>query len=402
MIPVFSGRWDELYLFAQCIDLVKRGEPQVILIEGEAGIGKTALLKALAAAIQQRDERAARVFTLVAPDEGRYDPILEAVLAVTAKRVYDRVGGKREAKDLLFEWIGAIPGVGDFAAAVGATMDAVHRRWRQANAPGAPVDEDIEALLLTARRPLTLLFDDLHRADPEAIARLEVLIRASVRGTRLLLVGMYCPAAPRAVPPAIRKLIDTLPAGSVRHRKLRALTAKEMNLWLDKQFPRAARSAAFLDWLSDSTGGHPATIERTLAHLLDQSLIRFVNSHWEIDPDPERLNVPQASDPVVDLGGITPEITEIVLAASVLGEDFDGSTLAQLLDQDELYVEDQLALAVHHGLVEITGETTLPDGEIATLYRFATPYLRSTLYHSLAADHRTTLEQRKRGETAAA
>ncbi|MDQ4044767.1 MAG: AAA family ATPase [Chloroflexota bacterium] len=392
----FSGRWDELYLFAECVNLARRGQPQVILIEGETGIGKTALLRAFEAANQQRDERAARVFTVAAPEESRYDPVLQAVLAVTAKRIYDRVGGKREAKDLFFEWIGAIPGVGDLAAAIGATADAVHRRRRKANAAGVPLDEDVEALMLAARRPLTLLLDDLHLAEPPAIARLEALIRASVGGTRLLLVGTYRPAGPMAAEPSIRKLIDVLPAGSVRHRKLRALTVKEMTLWVDKQFPRAAKKEAFLDWLSASTGGHPATVERTLAHLLDQSLIRFVNGHWEIHPDPDWLEVQQASDSTVDLSGIKPEIAEVVRTASVLGEEFDGSSLAALLEQDELYVEDQLALGVHHGLVGIIGEVTLPDGEISTLYRFATPYLRSSLYRSLVPERRAELERRQR------
>ncbi len=392
---VFSGRWDELYLFAQCWNQARRGQPQIILIEGEPGLGKTALLGAFAAAHERQHERHLRVFTLQPPTAGSYDPVREATLAITAKRLYERVGGRRGAKGLLFEWISAIPGWGNFAAAVTASVDAVRRRRVRAAAGGGELEEDVEALLLSAQRSLTLLFDDLHLADAAAIARLEGLIRAAGKGTRLLLVGVYRPAARGSVDPPIRKLIQALPAGKVHHRKLRALTAKEVNLWLNKQFPMAVKSPDFLEWLLDSTGGHPATLETTLAHLLDRSVIRFVGGHWEIEADRERHEVAQTSEAVVDLSGIRPEVADVVRSASVIGEEFDGSSLARLLDQDELYVEDQLALGVHHDLLVVVGETTLSDGEIATLYRFATPYLRAALYNGLPSERRSHLEQQR-------
>ncbi len=387
---VFAGCRAELYLLAQCLHQARRGEPQVVLIEGEPGIGKTALLRAFAATREPRDERL-RLLFLQPPGVAEYDPVPQAALGLTAKRLYDRVGGRREAKDLLLEWMGVIPGWGDLVAAVSATADALRRRRGE----GRVEDEDVEALLAAARRPLVLLFDDLHQAEREAIARLEVLIRALGKRRRLLLVGVYRPAVRGAEDPPIRQLVAALPPGSVRHRKLRALIPKEINLWLDKQFPRAVRDAAFLDWLLEATGGHPATIERTLAHLLARSAIRFVDRHWEVEADRSLLERPQTESISVDLSGIRPEVAAIVQSASVLGEEFDGSALAQLLDQDELYVEDQLALAVHHGLLQIIGEATLPDGDIATLYRFTTPYLRSALYHTLSAERRAALEQQR-------
>ncbi|CAN5743107.1 hypothetical protein BH23GEM7_BH23GEM7_24960 [soil metagenome] len=398
LLPAFSGRWDELYLFSQCRDDARRGQPQLILIEGEPGIGKTALLGAFAAAYSQH-ERRPRTYTVRPPEAGRYDPIHEAVAAMTGKRFYEKVGGRSEAKDLAFEWIGALPGPGDLLAAIGATADALRRRQLRKTTQGIVIDEDIEALLVAARRPLVLFLDDLHLMDEAALPRFEALIRAAGRRTRLLLVGVFRPAPRGSHDPPIRRLIQALPAESIHLRKLRALTPKEMALWLDKQFPRAVKPASFLDWIYESSGGHPATIAATLTQLLERSVIRFVGGHWEIQADPEHHAIAEAES-TVDLGGIDDVIAEVVRGGSVLGDEFDGASLARLLERDELYIEDQLALAVHQRLLQVLGEIDLPDGDISTLYRFTTPYLRASLYRSLPGEQRAELEQRRSATSA--
>jgi predicted ATPase len=396
---VFAGRWDDMNVLAACLNEAAGGEPRTVLIEGDAGIGKSALLAAFREKQEPVRERA-RFLLLCPPAEGAYDPVEQAVLAATHKRVLDRLGGKRSALDVLLEWIGAIPVVGNLVAAILATAEAVRRRRRSA-VPRLTMDEDIEALLSLARRQtLVLLLDDLQRAERGAVARVENLVRFAGPGTRLLVVGAYCSTTAGSAEPPIRQLARSLPASRAVHRRLRGLTPKELASWLDKRFPFGARTPAFEGWLYEYTGGHPATVESTLARLLERGLIRFHDRHWEIEGDPDLLDLPAAAGSPGDLGDLPAAAAETIRAASVLGEGFDSVRLSRLLEEDELAVEDRLAVGVHYGLLVAIGEGETEDGEVTTLYRFGTPQLRAALYRALPAERRESLERRQEVDAA--
>jgi hypothetical protein len=97
------------------------------------------------------------------------------------------------------------------------------------------------------------------------------------------------------------------------------------------------------------------------------------------------------------LGELEPVVAgarELLEAAAILGAEFDGGSLARLTRQDELEVEDRLSIAVRHGAIALAGTRTLEDGDITSVYRFATPALRASIIASMPAERRTALEQR--------
>ena len=58
--------------------------------------------------------------------------------------------------------------------------------------------------------------------------------------------------------------------------------------------------------------------------------------------------------------------------ASIEGEVFTSTVLAVLLEADELDLEERLdVIAKLHRLIHAEGEEELPDGSVATIYRFA-------------------------------
>jgi predicted ATPase len=402
--PSFAGRVEELQFLFQTLGKAAQGEPRAVFLMGAAGIGKSALLQTFGVRASFR-QKSSYVFYIRPPESGRYAPLAQAALEATRKQLYDRVGGRRKAMDsareLLPEWVSAVPGIGELVAAIVATVQSIRRRrQRRLSTPGIALTDDAEALLaMAARRPLVLLLDDLQDADAPAVAELERLIRAAANGSRLMVVAAYCPTPPGVPDPPIHRLVRALPAGTMHHSKLDELTAHELQVWLKKRFPHVEVPADFLRWLYDDTGGHPATVESTLERLLNRSVIRFINRHWEIeeqvdkalglDPGDTKLRVP-----TIDLSAVRPAVVDVLRAASSLGDEFDGATLALLLERDELYVEDHLSLAAQHKLVEMTGELALPDGEIATLFRFTSSHVRSVLARDLTLEDRARFAQR--------
>lgn len=405
--PGFAGRSAELQLLSQCLGRAAAGDPQFVLLEGAAGIGKTALLAAFGRRAAQR-ERASWIFHLQPMDDGPYAPVVQAARAATNKQLYDRLGGRRRALEsaraLLPDWLGAVPVWGNLVAALLVTAQAFdRRRRRQATRTPTPADNDVEALLAVAvRHPLVLLLDELHAADVAATAQLERLVRASRPGTRLLLVGAYRPTPPGVPDPPVHRLIAALPAGLVRSLRLRELAPPELALWLRKCFPHLAIPEAFLPWLFAQTGGHAAATESLIARLLERSIIRFVDRRWEIREGFEAYDAlaereaPETGAP--ELGAIGPAVAEVLRAASLLADEFDGAALAALCGRDELYVEDQLALAAHHALIEVLGEATNAAGELVTRFRFRSPHLRAVLARSLAPGERRRLDERRAAE----
>ena len=85
--------------------------------------------------------------------------------------------------------------------------------------------------------------------------------------------------------------------------------------------------------------------------------------------------------------------------ASIEGEVFTSTVLAALLEADELDLEERLdVLAKVHRLVHAEGDEELPDGSVATIYRFTHALYQNFLYGQLLSKRRVLLHRRA-GET---
>jgi predicted ATPase len=380
-VPVFAGRSEELQLLSRYLHLSEAGEPQIVIFDGQSGVGKSSLLQQFSrrAVVRERPEW---VISVAAPPEGSYDAVEQAAREANLRhRLVSGRGGLAAARELLPSWIAAVPGVGNLIAAIVATAHATRaRRLRRSSQDTPPLGDACHSLLTeAARHPLVLLLDDLHLASPAAIGQLEQLIRGCDRGVHLLLVGAF-EATPVGIPdPPIGALLSRLPPGRVHHRTLRELSGDELEILTGRRFPGALLPDSFGHHLIERTGGHPRAVEEHLERLVTSGAILFVDGRWEIAPWGEE-EVPW--DGVLtgaDLTTIPPSTRETLRAASMVGDEFDGSTVARLMGRDELYVEDQLATALHLGLITATGEIADEEDEISTVYRFNSSHLRASL-----------------------
>jgi hypothetical protein len=387
--PAFVGRDAELALLTDALAAARDGTPRVIFLEGAAGIGKSALLQHFATTVRGRKTRVAHVEASAA---GAYDPVHEAALAATGKRIFERFGGKRRAvesgRSLVSGWIGVIPGVGNILSAIASTADVLERRRRKRDRLQLIGDEDIAELVSVARRrPLLLLLDDGHLATPQGVSRLESLVRFSEPpGTRLLLVVAYRPNALGSKESPIQQLLRIRLKDRVEQRTLGALTREEVLEW--RRVVGLADDPAALAALLTRGGGH--------AGLTRQLLEETVSGHQPLAAaSGEEATAPSVEAAVTALPqieGLPALAAEAVRLASAIGEEFDSSRLAQLAGIDELMIEDRLAMAVHLRLLTVTGEVTLPDGDIATRYRFREPHVRAAFFNSLAPAQRKIAE----------
>lgn len=397
--PQFRGRVRELALLSEHLRRAVAGAQQLVLIEGDPGVGKSALLRAFARAGEGAAHRA-RYFYLSAPEAGDYLPVEHAALAIR-RRAYKRFGRDRQATELAaslaVDWVSAVPVWGNLFGAVGATLRALRRRRRPPGTTSHPLADEHTAALIRAakRRPLVLLLDDLHRADEEAVSRLETLITVADEGERIMIVGAYRPPAPGLRAPPIHALRKRLPEQDeiYTYHRLEALAAPDLAAWLREHFG-ASPAEEFVSWLHGATGGHPATVVATVRHLLSTGAVTRDGDGWHYSTDAKLLELPAVGHSFGDLSALNPHIAEVVISAAALGDEFDAASLSDVLQRHELVVEDQLALGVHYGLLVNLGERRASDGDPTTAYRFTSGHLRAALLASMETSRRALLEER--------
>ena len=271
------GRADELTKAVELYHRARHGQPQVLSIEGEAGIGKTRLADELLAWAtgQGADVLRGRAFET----GGRlpYQPLMDALRP--------RLERENAPEDLLGDvWLAELCRV------------LPELRERYPDLPLPTGDEVVartrlfEALArlghaLAERSPVVLFVDDVHWADAASLDVLHYVARRwAEAGTRVLLVlGLRAEALDST--PALREWLLGL-------RRDVALTRLELGpLSQDDTFAlvrRLVRDGSrpaelpnrevdeFARWLFAETGGQPFFVAETLRALLDRGALARV------------------------------------------------------------------------------------------------------------------------------
>ena len=183
------GRTEELAALEQALADAAAGRGRMVLVSGEAGIGKTRLTEELAA----RARAAGATVAWGGADEGDGAPAFWPWVQVLRAVLTEGSGRAPCLTDLpgaLMRWHSSCP-----------TPPGLARFPRAASRPSTPESarfqlyEAVLGLLasVAADRPLVVVLDDLHWADVASLA-LCAFVAARLKGTRLLVVGTYRPA----------------------------------------------------------------------------------------------------------------------------------------------------------------------------------------------------------------
>jgi tetratricopeptide (TPR) repeat protein len=223
-------------------------------------------------------------------------------------------------------------------------------------------------------RPLAVVLDDLHSADPSSLAFLLFLAR-QLGGAAIYVIGTYRDQEARHA--ADGGALLALVAREGTYLPLARFGGAEVRAFADQMMGSGA-PGHLLDAVFATTEGHPLFVDEVVRSLAQRA-------------GPESLNRLQVPETVRDairarLLKLDPATRDALACAAVLGREVDTELLAAMRDQDDA---QSLASALR---------TALSAGVLVALendtYAFSHALVREALYFELPPDQRRKLHAR--------
>jgi PAS domain S-box-containing protein len=358
------GREREIETLLAAFDrVVTSGRPELMLVSGYSGIGKSAVVNELhKALVPQRGLFASGKF-----DQYKRD-IPYATLAQAFQSLIRPLLGKSDAelsgwRDALHEALGLngrlmIDVVPELKLLIGEQPPVVELPPQQAQGRLQLVFRRFLGVFARAEHPLTLFLDDLQWLDAATLDMLaELLIQADVQ--QLLVIGAYRDNEIGPSHPLLHTLDAIRKAGAfVQEINLAPLAQEDLGRLIADTLGCAPGGAAPLARLVDEkTGGNPFFAIQFISAIAEEGLLRFDHDaaswRWEL----ERLHARGYSDNVVDLmvGKLTrlPVETQAALQQfACLGNVAEITMLSIVLGKSNEDVRSDLWDAVRLELVE--------------------------------------------------
>jgi eukaryotic-like serine/threonine-protein kinase len=357
------GRQAEQRLMEEAVESATAGASSLLLVEGEAGIGKSRLLQWCA---DQAATHGARALLSACREEEGAPPLWPWI------QISRKIATFPEARFLGESGRHVAPAL----ARLFPELQVFAREQEPARAsdPRALRFQAYEGMLdflraLSARRPLVLLFDDLHRADASSIALLEFLIS---QGTDLQVL-FVCSMRPEGA-----SVLASI-AGGPRCRivSLKGLAEEHVRTLVEAAAPNLA-SERLAAQIWRQTGGNPFFI---LSLAATPDLMDASGSLAKALPVTVRSAIEQ------QCRTLSLDALAAMRAAAVLGREFSATLLAEVLDQSQSAVLAALDEALRARLLQEDPERTLH-------YRYVHLLVRDALYQGLGSHARSQLHWR--------
>lgn len=353
------------------------GSGQVVMVAGEAGVGKTSLAEEVAAHL-----RAATVLIGHCGEMEGSTPYLPFV--EIGQDYLDKI-----PEALLRAQLGAE------AAPLATLIPAIRTLLPDLPHP-TPLEPEQERLRLmhgfaqvvaraAVERPWLLILDDLHWADPASLQLFHYLARTIV-SMPVLLVGIYRDVELDPAHALAEMLRGLSRFPHYHHITLDRLDRDAVRLMLEALW-RQPLPAEWVSTIYEHTGGNPFYIEEVARGLMEEGAVRLEDGHWRFAPAVE-IRLPQSIRDIVRrrVARVRPETQEVLRRAAVLGQLVPFTDLAAVSE----LAEDALLEAIDEALER----DLMRESDGGTSLAFSHAEIQQVIYEDLSAMRRRTLHRR--------
>ena len=377
----FTGRKPELDRLRTVLERTTTDGRQAVLLGGEPGIGKTALIGAFA-----REAHAAGAQVLYGRcDEGlgvAYQPFAEALGHYVLHCPPWELSAFVATHGTELSWITPelVRQVPDAPAPL--LMGAEGDRYRLFEAVTAFIDR------ASRRERLVLLLDDLHWAAPPTLALLRHLLRS--RAARVVVVGTYRHTEVGPDHPLTATLADLRRESGVERLLLEGLDEQGVAAIIEHAEANVVDvgGIGLARALHARTGGNPFFVGEFLRHLAESgAAYREAGARGTVG-DTGALGLPEGVREVVSqrLSRLSAAAYQVLTLAAVVGPEFDLALLERI---DQSAGTDTVLDALDEAVVaQVIGERQ------SGRYYFAHALVRDTIYSTLTANRRARFHHR--------
>jgi class 3 adenylate cyclase len=375
------GREEELELLLRRWSKVKTGEGQVVLLSGEAGIGKSRLTAALMERLAGEPHTRLRYFCSPQHTDSALYPIigqmeraaglahgdtpqvkldkLDALLAQTSTSKQDAA---------LFAEMLSLPNDGRYPA---LNMDPQQRRQKTLEALTAQMEA------LSRQKPVLMIFEDAHWTDPTSLETFGRIVDR-VRSLPVLLIVTF---RPEFDPPWIgRPHVSALTINRLAQHDIEAMIDRVVG---NKLIPAGVRKD-----IIERTDGIPLFVEEMTKAVLEAES-HSAAEHMVAAVPSSALAVPASLHASLmarlDRLGAAKEVAQI---GAVIGREFSHPLLAAVARQTEAQLNSSLDRLVAAGLLFRQGVSPYAS------YLFKHALVQDAAYGTLLREPRRALHKR--------
>ena len=382
------GRVEELETLSRRWHSASEGKAQLVLVTGEAGIGKSRILEAMIEQSIAGSEIVLRYQCSRHHQNSALYPVIDHLERAAGFLRNDSPAAKLNKVEQKFSALLTNPN---------ETMPLL------TNLLSIPCDETcstpeatphnlgpqqhkeqllavLNELLFTisAKQPVLVLFEDIHWVDPTTLEFLDSML-SRLKGKQILAIFTYRPGfQPRWVGEANVSLL------AINKLDQDQSLAMIHQLTSGKVLPQEVS-----EQIIDRTDGVPLFVEELTRTVLDSGLLREESDHYALEGPLPALAIPSTlQDSLMarlDRLGSAREIAQI---GSVVGREFSYELIQAVVEQEQSIFDDGLEKLVDSGLLIQSG--TLSSAS----YIFRHALIQDTAYASLLINRRRELHAR--------
>ena len=371
------GRQREMGSLVGAMEKALSGQGGLVMLGGEAGIGKTRTAQELTARAQERGFQALWGWCYEGEGAPPYWPWIQAIRACIAQRDVDQLRSE----------------MGPGAADIAEIFPEVGQKLPDLE-PAPPLGpeqarfrlfDSIATFLkkVSSDQPIILVLDDLHWADKPSLLLLEFLAK-EIQTSAMLIIGCYRDIELSRQHPLTETLAQLSRHPVFQRASLEGLSQEDAGRLIET-IVGFTPAQGLADQVYLHTEGNPFFMAEVVRLLSERGEL-FPGSDWTSG----RIGIPEGVKEVLGqrLNRLSDQCNYALTNAAVIGREFNFELLSVLLEGT---TEDQLLNSLEEGLANgLVEELTEPVGR----YQFSHGLIQETLASELSINRRMRVHVR--------
>jgi DNA-binding SARP family transcriptional activator len=373
------GRTAEMKTLREVWQRASQGRAQMVLVEGEPGIGKTRLVEELLSELTG----SATILRAKCPEMS--DPLAYTLFAGPLRQALSEAIWPRLSDAWLAELSRLLPEIQARypSLAYPPQLDLATERRRLFDAVGATLRT------LTDTQPLILFLDDLQWADGTSLALLSHLAN-QVTGAPVLVIGAFRSNEVGIDHPLYQTQSVWQRLGRLTQLHLSPLTTEAVTQLLQELTTWAGDDPSFGVLLNRETQGNPLFLVEIIASLRDEGRLPQSADAWRRDFRTDQISIPSRVQTIIQnrLRRLDAVSRQIVTSAAVLRNSFSVETILTMNAYGKADILEGLETLLRSGLlIEQGGNSlTFSHDKIREVAYDSLSQLRRRWFHQQAAE----------------